>query len=201
MSILNPKNNKERYEILPYQPHPVISRLKVNTKNRIDDVNKKLPENINQDEKEINDKSPNFTEAYSAALFSDIIERLDKYYEEKMTIEVDKLKIFCEKEMLSMFKGQQKKCCCVQQEDGKRAQEMQLAMVSLNQFNMNLQKKNDELTNQILTIIMHMKNQDHDKREERDRSRASSGYSTQRSRSTSAARKSTKKKSFMCCMM
>ena len=84
---LNPKNNKERYEILPYQPHPVISRLKVNTKNRIDDVNKKLPENINQDEKEINDKSPNFTEAYSAALFSDIIERLDKYYEEKMTIE------------------------------------------------------------------------------------------------------------------
>ena len=144
---------------------------------------------------------PKLNEAYPAALFSDIIERLDKYYEEKMNIEVDKLKIFCEKEMLSMAKGQQKKCHCVLQEEDKRAQEMQLALVSLNQFNMNLQKKNDELTNQILTIIMHLKKQDHDKMEESDRSRVSSGYGTQSSRQSSQTEKSLKKKSFMCCVM
>ena len=118
-----------------------------------------------------------------------------------MNIEVDKLKIFCEKEMLSMAKGQQKKCHCVLQEEDKRAQEMQLALVSLNQFNMNLQKKNDELTNQILTIIMHLKKQDHDIMEESDRSRVSSGYGTQASRAYSQTEKSLKKKSFMCCVM
>ena len=191
-SILNTKNNSTRYDILPYHPHPVISRLKDCQR---PNVNQKLPDAENMDQDGNDDKFPHTTGtgAYPTSLFSDIIERLDTYYEQKMSIEVDKLKLFFEKEKLNILKGQQK-CCCVQQDD-KRIQELQLALVSLNQFNMNLQKKNDELTNQILTIIMHVKNQDLNNKE------TVSSVDKQKPRPSSEIRKSTTKKSFMCCLM
>ena len=191
-SILN-------HEIITYKPHPVITRLKeslsVNNKKIISEQFGKT--SIENTENVVENSNKNCTnENESSTVFLNIVDKLEYYYEEKMKIEVEKLKVYFEKEMLQICQQQQQqppvqKCCC-SCKDEKSGPQMQMVVTSLNQVNVSLQKRNEELTNQLLTVLLHVKNErlQNDEQEKVNPPRVQT-----------ARKQIEKKKSLMCSVM
>ena len=160
------------HEMLVYKPHPVVTRLKesFHHENRIRPSKKinnsttivePVADSQGEDGK-INQEITIENEPFT--LFSNIVEKLDQYYEEKMKIEVEKLKLHFEKEMSKSSNHQSQNfkhcsCSCISGKEETLSLEMELVLKSINQVNLSLQKRNEELTNHLLTILLHMKNQ------------------------------------------
>ena len=167
--------SSEKYDLITYKPHPVIARLKETfQQNKVEDglLNNSKGLSSTGSEKEAKNSENNATSANSSSgqdslqIFSNIVEKLEVYYEEKMKIEVAKIKVHFEKEMLQLMQQQplvqqpqpQQKCCCNCGSQDKVSSDLKMVLNSMNQVNSNLQKRNEELTNQLLTILFHLKN-------------------------------------------
>ena len=159
------------HEMLVYKPHPVVTRLKesfhhenrIRPSAQINNSNNAIQPVVKQEEdgiltQEMGMENEPFT------LFSNIVEKLDQYYEEKMKIEVEKLKIHYEKEVVNNSSPQSQclkycSCSCNGGKEEKLSLEMEMVLKSINQVNISLQRRNEELTNHLLTILLHMKNE------------------------------------------
>ena len=196
INISDDNKLESKFEVVTYKPHPVIMRLKhVQSEKKIEDCSN------NGTETSMNANCKPSTEDISAdkdpfTMFSNIVERLEHYYEEKLKIEVSKLKIHFEKEMLDLLQHHQqplpRQYCCNQsgksKNDDMNAQ-LQSTLNSMNQINMNLQKRNMELTEQLMTLMMSFNKQDVDDGERF------------RSRKNSARSQSEKRNSHFCVVM
>ena len=161
------------HEMLVYKPHPVVTRLKesFHHENRMIRPSKQINNstsviepvaNLPGEDEKLNKEMSMENEPFT--LFSNIVEKLDQYYEEKMKIEVEKLKLHFEKEMSKSSNHQSQNfkhcsCSCISGKEETLSLEMELVLKSINQVNLSLQKRNEELTNHLLTILLHMKNQ------------------------------------------
>ena len=191
------------HEIITYKPHPVITRLKeslsINNNKINSEPGTKIGKTPNKNtENIVENTNKNCTnENESSTVFLNIVDKLEYYYEEKMKIEVEKLKVHFEKEMLQICQQQQQqhlpvqKCCC-SCKDEKSGPQMQMVVTSLNQVNVSLQKRNEELTNQLLTVLLHVKNErlQNDEQEKVNPPRVQT-----------ARKQIEKKKSLMCSVM
>ena len=136
---------------------------------------------------------------------------MESYYEEKLKIEIDKLKIHLEKEMTNNFQNQNsipKNCCCQQKIDcnskktSASPSDLNLVLNSLSQINVGLQKRNEELTNNLLTILIHLKNEKIPSQKDETSSSLERDSTTKKViEENKMENLVVKKKSQMCCVM
>lgn len=156
------------HEMLVYKPHPVVTRLKesFHHENRIR-PSKKINNSITIVEPVADSQGEDgkiTIENEPFTLFSNIVEKLDQYYEEKMKIEMEKLKLHFEKEMVKKSNHHIQNvnhcsCSCSGGKEEALSLEMEMVLKSINQVNLSLQKRNEELTNHLVTILLHIRNE------------------------------------------